>query len=134
MDPISASVLVAAASGAGGEMGRQLWDSLRRLVRGNPADEAAGSPVLVTGEAELASLSETPHDAERARALSEALSRRAEQDPSFRADLTQWQQQAQLLRTGDGDTTNVISGGSQRGPVVQGRDFSGINFNVPSQE
>ncbi|MDH6551197.1 hypothetical protein M2161_003870 [Streptomyces sp. SAI-133] len=121
MDPISASLLVAAATGAGGELGRQLWSALRGLVHTGPA----------TGEAELTALSQAPHDVERARALSEALSHRAEQDPSFRAHLTQWQQQAQLLRTGDGDTHNAISGGTQHGPVVQGRDFSGITFNTP---
>ncbi|MFD4561033.1 hypothetical protein ACFWP5_43100 [Streptomyces sp. NPDC058469] len=51
----------------------------------------------------------------------------------FRTHLMQWQQQAQLLRTGDGDAINTVSGGDQRGPVVQGRDFSGLNFNVPGQ-
>ncbi|MGC0403253.1 hypothetical protein RKD27_005897 [Streptomyces sp. SAI-126] len=45
--------------------------------------------------------------------------------------MTHWQQQAHLLRTGDGDTHNTISGGTQSGPVVQGRDFSGITFNAP---
>ncbi|MFF7639267.1 hypothetical protein [Streptomyces canus] len=112
---------MAAATGAGGELGRQLWSALRGLVKTGPA----------TGEAELVALSEAPHDVERARALSEALSRRAEQDTSFRTHLTQWQQQAQLLRTGDGDTHNAISGGTQNGPVVQGRDFSGITFSSP---
>ncbi|GAA3774184.1 hypothetical protein ACFS5L_29020 [Streptomyces phyllanthi] len=133
MDPISASLLVAVATGAGGEAGRQLWESLRGWVRRNPADEAAGSPVPVTGEVELASFSEAPHDVERARALSEALSCRAEQDPLFRASLMQWQQQTQRLHTGHGDTDNTVSGGTQNGPVVQGRDFSGINFNAPGQ-
>ncbi|MFD4525265.1 hypothetical protein ACFWP7_15350 [Streptomyces sp. NPDC058470] len=133
MDPISASLLTAVATGAGGQMGLQLWEALRGLVRGGRAEEAAGSPDPATGEDELTSLSEAPHDLERARALSEALRRRAEQDLLFRTNLMQWQQQAQLLRTGDGNTTNTISGGSQGGPVVQGRDFSGINFNVPGQ-
>lgn len=130
MDPISASLLVAMATGAGGELGQQLWAALRGLVRRGPVEGTAGSPGPTVGEAELASLSGAPHDVERARALSEALSRRAGQDPSFRTGLAQWQQHAQLLRTGDGDTSNTVSGGTQRGPVVQGRDFSGINFNV----
>ncbi|MGW0756923.1 hypothetical protein ACWD1Y_10605 [Streptomyces sp. NPDC002814] len=133
MDPISVSLLVAVATGAGGEVGRQLWVALRGLVRRNPEEGAAGSPDPATGDVELASLSEAPHDVDRARALSEVLSRRAEQDPLFRANLTQWQQQAQMLHTGDGDTSNTINGGTQNGPVVQGRDFSGINFNAPGQ-
>jgi len=133
VDPISASLLVAAATGAGGEVGRHLWAALCGLVRRSPAEEAPGSPVPVTGEAELALLSEAPHDVERARSLGEALCRRAEHDPVFRSGLMQWRQQAQLLRAGDGDTTNTVSGGTQNGPVVQGRDFSGVNFNAPGR-
>jgi hypothetical protein len=133
VDPISASLLVAVATGAGGEVGRQLWTALRGLVGRNPAQGAAGSPGPATGDVELASLSEAPHDVGRARALSEILSRRADQDPLFRANLTQWQQQAQMLHAGEGDTSNTINGGTQNGPVVQGRDFSGINFNAPGQ-
>lgn len=124
---------MAVATGAGGELGQQLWSALRGLVRRNPPEEAAQPQPPATAELELASLSEAPHDMDRARALSEALTRRAEQDPTFRAHLTQWQQQAQLLRTGDGDTNNTVSGGTQHGPVVQGRDFSGITFNTPGQ-
>ncbi|MFF6990982.1 hypothetical protein [Streptomyces sp. NPDC010273] len=134
MDPISASLLTALATGAGGEVGQQLWSALRGLVRRRPTEDAGGSPGAATGEGELTSLFQAPHDVERARALSEALSRRAEQDPLFRTHLTQWQQQAQMLRTGDGDTSNTVSGGDQRGPVVMGRDFSTINFNAPGQE
>ncbi|MFE9092907.1 hypothetical protein [Streptomyces sp. NPDC007264] len=133
MDPISASILVAAATGAGGEMGRQLWASLRGLVQRDSAEEPAGSPGPATCEVELASLAEAPHDVERARALSEALSRRAGRDPLFRQALTQWRQQAQILHTGAGDTHNTVSGGTQKGPVVQGRDFSGITFNAPGR-
>lgn len=124
---------MAVATGAGGEVGHQLWAQLRGLVRRGPSEGAAGALEPTTCDAELASLSEAPHDVERARALGAALIRRAEQDPLFRADLTHWQQQAQMLRTGDGHTTNTVSGGTQRGPVVQGRDFSGINFNAPGQ-
>ncbi|KUN78008.1 hypothetical protein [Streptomyces griseoruber] len=123
MDPISAGLLVAAATGAGGEAGRHLWATLVQLVRGRPE----------AGEAELTSLGEAPQDARRAQALSAALSRHAEQDPVFRAQLTQWQQQARGLRTGDGETSNSISGGTQEGPVLQGRDFSGITFQGPGR-
>ncbi|MER7178779.1 hypothetical protein ABT404_04695 [Streptomyces hyaluromycini] len=133
MDPISTSLLVAMATGAGGEVGRHLWSALRGLVRRNPAEGAAGAQGPAVGEVELASLAEAPHDVERARVLSEALSRRAEQDPLFRAALAQWQQQAQPLHAGDGDVHNAVNGGTQSGPVIQGRDFFGINFNVPGQ-
>lgn len=133
MDPVSASLLVAVATGTGGEVGRQLWSTLRGLVRRNQGREATGSSGSAAGEVELASLSEAPHDVGRAQRLSEALSFRAAQDPEFRANLMRWLQQAQTLRTGNGDTENAVTGGIQQGPIVQGRDFSGINFNAPGQ-
>ncbi|MFJ6786721.1 hypothetical protein [Streptomyces angustmyceticus] len=133
MDPISAVLLGSIATGAGGEAGKALWLRLTDLVRRKAQDEEAQPPVPSTGELELARLDEDPHAPERAQALSEALMRRAEQDSVFRAGLTQWHQQAQALRTGDGETSNTISGGTQKGPVLQGRDFSGINFNGPGQ-
>ncbi|MCW5254640.1 hypothetical protein [Streptomyces sp. SHP 1-2] len=131
MDPISASVLVAAATGAGGEAGRRLWEALSGLVRRTPGDDPARSPVPAPGEDELDALARSPEDEERARLLGEALRRRAAQDPGFRARLVHWEQRAQVLNTGSGDVRNVIGGGTQQGPVVQGRDFSGITFNGP---
>ncbi|CAL9302851.1 hypothetical protein [Streptomyces sp. SudanB182_2057] len=129
MDAISADLLVTVATGAAGEAGRQLWAALSGLVRRRPA--AAEEPV--TGEVELASLAEAPHDVARARALSDVLALRAERDPLFLAGLTRWHEQARTLETGQGDTSNTISGGTQNGPVLQGRDFSGITFNDPGQ-
>lgn len=131
MDSISAELLVTMATGAAGEAGRQLWAALSGLVRRRPAEGEAPEPV--TGEVELASLAEAPHDVERARALSEALGLRAEQDPWFLDGLTRWHERARSLETGQGDTSNTISGGTQHGPVLQGRDFSGITFNDPGQ-
>ncbi|MDQ0595685.1 hypothetical protein QF037_000030 [Streptomyces canus] len=136
MDPISAALLVAIATGAAGEAGKQLWGGLAGLVRRRPAGETAELNAASSnpGESELALLAQSPDDVDLARALSEALTHRAEHDEAFRAGLMQWHQQAQALRTGDGETKNTISGGNQSGPVLQGRDFSGINFNGPSQK
>jgi hypothetical protein len=131
MDPISAGLLVAVATGAAGEAGRQLWTALSDMIRRRTPDEGTSEPA--TGQAELVSLSEAPHDVTRAQELSLALSLRAQQDPRFAAALTQWRQQAQTLHAGAGDTTNTVSGGEQHGPLLQGRDFSGITFNVPDQ-
>ncbi|MFD4571577.1 hypothetical protein ACFWNK_01060 [Streptomyces sp. NPDC058417] len=127
-------LLTAMATGAGGEAGRRLWGALSGLVHRTPeqpSDDPAAPPASPTGVGELAALNAHPDDAERARALSEALNRRALLDASFGAALTAWHQQARALRTGDGATVNAVSGGTQHGPVVQGRDFSGITFNAP---
>jgi hypothetical protein len=49
-------------------------------------------------------------------------------DEDFSAALQQWQQQVNVVRTGDGNVQNTISGGTQHGPVVQGRDFTELTF------
>ncbi|MFD4789322.1 hypothetical protein ACFWN1_20145 [Streptomyces sp. NPDC058459] len=130
MDAISAELLVALATGAAGEAGQQLWISLSAMVRrrARPEDIEPGAVEPATGEAELLHLSAASHDIERARSLSSAVRRRAEHDLRFRADVALWQRQAQALRREDGMVSNVVSG-TQRGPVVQGRDFFGITFN-----
>ncbi|MER8028970.1 hypothetical protein ABTZ78_08415 [Streptomyces bauhiniae] len=127
MEPISAGLLVAIATGAAGEAGKQLWERLAGMIRRPPA-EPSDTP---TGDTELVALAQSPGDRARAQALGDVLARRAQGDEAFRADLMQWRQQAQNLRTGDGDTHNVIRGSTHHAPVLQGRDFSGVNFNLP---
>ncbi|MBJ7901887.1 hypothetical protein IF655_01040 [Streptomyces sp. DSM 110735] len=129
VEAISAGLLVAMATGAAGAAGQQLWAALTDLLRRQPrAGTAAGADPLPTGEAELAALSEASHDIERARALSEAMRQRAAHDAQFRSGLIQWQRSAEALRPADGAVTNTISGGNQKGPVLQGRDFFGVTF------
>lgn len=126
MDPVSVGMLAALAGGAGGELGRQAWATLSELVC-RPFSRHAGA--VATGEAELVSLSEAPGEPARAEALSRALATRAAADPDFAAALASWRRQVPTLA--EGSVTNTISGGTQYGPVVQGRDFSGITFNNP---
>ncbi|BBC36170.1 hypothetical protein SGFS_074640 [Streptomyces graminofaciens] len=130
MDPVSVGLLVALAGGAGGEVGRQSWVGLGELVRRpfRRGEDAAHARGISSGEVELAALGQAPADAARAQALSTALAVRAALDAEFHAGLQQWHEQAKLVRTGDGEVHNTISGGTQYGPVVQGRDFSGLSF------
>ncbi|MEV6008864.1 hypothetical protein AB0M29_18845 [Streptomyces sp. NPDC051976] len=132
MDPVSVGLLAALAGGAGGELGRQAWAGLTALVR-RPFRRDAGeqAPVVSSGEAELARLEQDPADDQQAQALSAALAVRAALDSDFRTGLEAWQAQAKLVRTGDGTLHNSISGGTQHGPVLQGRDFSGLSFTAP---
>ncbi|MFF7358584.1 hypothetical protein ACFZA1_39090 [Streptomyces filipinensis] len=131
MDPVSVGLLVALAGGAGGELGRQAWAGLTALVR-RPFRRDAGeeAPAVSSGEAELARLEQDPTDQQQAQALSTALAVRAALDPDFRTGLQAWQEQANLVSTGDGTVHNTISGGTQHGPVLQGRDFSGLSFTT----
>ncbi|RSO09125.1 hypothetical protein DMH26_01990 [Streptomyces sp. WAC 05379] len=132
MDPVSVGLLAALAGGAGGEMGRQAWASLSDLVR-RPLGRSLGDaqpPVVSSGEAELTALSEEPSDPARTQALSAALTERAAADEDFHADLQQWHERAKLVRTGNGEVHNTISGGHYGGPVLQGRDFSGTSFTT----
>ncbi|MFE7076935.1 hypothetical protein ACFU96_43285 [Streptomyces sp. NPDC057620] len=135
VDPVSVGLLVALAGGAGGELGRQMWSGLSTLVQRpfQRGAEACDGPATTSGTAELVALRQAPADAARAHALSTALSARATLDAEFRAGLEQWQEQARSVRTGQGDALNTISGGTQYGPVLQGRDFSGLSFSTAPQ-
>ena len=134
MEPISVAALAALAGGIGGEAGRQAWVALSALVRRpfqrGEIDGAGSANAVSPGEAELTALERSPSDAARAQALSTALAVRAALDTEFRSVLEGWWQQAKLVRTGEGEVHNQISGGTIHGSVVQGRDFSGISFTT----
>ncbi|UXY32217.1 hypothetical protein [Streptomyces sp. HUAS TT20] len=133
MDPVSVGLLAALAGGAGGEVGRQAWAGLTALVRRPFRRDGPGQgPVVSSGEPELVRLAGDPGDQGRAQALSTALAVRAALDEDFRTGLAAWAEQAKLVRTGDGAVTNTVSGGTQYGPVVQGRDFSNLTFTGTS--
>ena len=53
---------------------------------------------------------------------------RAGVDPGFERALGEWWEQAAPVREKTGNVTNTISGGVQHGPVLQGRDFTGLTF------
>jgi len=134
MDPISAAALAALAGGIGGEAGRQAWAALGALIhrpfRRAGADDEAGALVVSSGEAELAALTQNPGELERAQRLSTALAVRAALNAEFRLALENWWQQAQSVRTSEGAVSNQVSGGTQYGPVVMGRDFSGLTITA----
>jgi hypothetical protein len=134
MDPMSAELLAAMAGGAGGEVGRQLWAGLRTVVR-RPFHRGDGGSsevaVMRSGEAELGALEQSPEDPARAQALCTVLAKRADLDPDFSTGLQQWYEQVKLIHTGDGDVSSTISGGTFQGPVLQGRDFSGLSITSP---
>ncbi|MYS91900.1 MULTISPECIES: hypothetical protein [Streptomyces] len=116
MEPITAGLLVALASGTAGAAGEQIWASLRDLVtrRGRRA-----------GEEEPALPAEPPRTEERAGQLAALLNARARQDPDFAAALEVWRRRADAeAGSRSGDVHNEISGGTQ-GTVIQGRDIHG---------
>ncbi|MET7296410.1 hypothetical protein ABZS79_30600 [Streptomyces griseoloalbus] len=133
MDPISVGLLAALAGGVGGEVGRQAWAGLSALVRRpfRNGQETEDASAVSSGEVELAELERAPADPTRAQALSTALAVRAALESDFRAGLERWHEQAKLVRTGDGEVHNTISGGTFHGPTLQGRDFSGASFTTP---
>ena len=135
MDSVSiAAVLVAVAGGAGGALGSQVWSGLSALVhrpfRHARASDEATVP-LSGGSAEFAALQDSPADEQRAVALAEVLVARADIDSEFRDALQAWWEQASQVRV-EGDVTNTVSGGTQHGPVLQGRDFSRLSFGSPT--
>jgi hypothetical protein len=135
MDPVSiGAVLAAVAGGVGGAIGSQVWAGLSMLVR-RPFRHMPGShdgmALLPSGSAELAALQDSPTDERRAVALAEVLVARANADSGFRDALQVWWEQASQVPIGGG-VTNTVSGGTQYGPVLQGRDFSNLNFGSPA--
>ncbi|MFJ2833664.1 hypothetical protein ACIPC1_40020 [Streptomyces sp. NPDC087263] len=133
MDPISVGLLAALAGGFGGEAGRQVWASLSNLVHRpvRRAEATHGTLAVSSGEPELTALAQAPDEAERAHALSTAMAVRAAADPDFAAALDHWVEQARGVDTNKKEVRNEISGGTQYGPVLQGRDFSQLTFNTP---
>lgn len=127
MDPITAAALAALAGSMGTEAGRNAWLGLTALVQ-RPFRRGAAVPSTSSGELEVAALESEPADPVRAQALATALGVRAALDSEFRTHLDEWWRQAQAMR--GGDVHNSISGGTQSGPVVQGRDFSSLTFNL----
>ena len=138
MDPVTiGAVLLAVVSGAGGQLGTQLWEGVVSLIRrpfrrkAAAGGDAAAAEVVPAGEAELAALQQAPGDQSKAVALAEALLARSGADDEFQRALESWWQQAEPIRVSIGNVTNTISGGTQQGPVLQGRDFSNITFGEP---
>ena len=134
MDPITVgAVLLAVATGVSEALGGRLWAGVISLVRRplhgmkGPTGElsAAGA-----GEAELAALQGAPGDQQKAVALAEVLLARAHDDSGFQRALREWWEQAAPVRERTGDVTNKIIDGDFRGPVLQGRDFSGLTFGA----
>ncbi|MFB7916155.1 hypothetical protein [Streptomyces sp. NPDC056061] len=120
MDPIAPELLMALAGGTAGAAGEQMWTTLRNLVRRRSSDREPHDD-------EFTALAGAADSAERATALAEALALRARQDPAFAEALAAWRREAEALegtRTGAGDVSNAVSGGTQ-GTVVQARDVHG---------
>jgi hypothetical protein len=133
VDPVTLStVLLAVATGVSEALGGQLWAGVAALVRrpwhgrGKPVGELA----TVSGEVELAALQVAPADQAKAVALAEVLLARAGADPEFDRALRQWWEQAAPVREKTGSVRNTVSGGNQYGPVLQGRDFTGLTFGA----
>lgn len=137
MDPVTiGAVLVAIASGAGEGLGKQLWDGVVALVRrpfrrktdinGN----VVTAELVSVGDAQLATFQQAPADQNKAIALAEALLARSGDDAEFRQALESWWRQAEPIRASTENIANTISGGTQHGPVLQGRNFSNITFGA----
>lgn len=125
MEPVAAELLMALASGALGGAGHSAWERLRGLVR--PSDGEPGPGTRDVGADELTAFGEAIGDAERARRLVDALTRRAAQDPAFAQALRVWRQEAEAVRdahVSTGSQHQEISGGTQT-RVVFLRDVNG---------
>ena len=127
------AVVLAVVTGASEALGGQLLERLSSLVKRPSRRRAAGGPGPVSsGEAELAVLRQDRDDQRTAVALAEVLLARAADDSEFGQALRQWWAQAEPVRASLGEVTNTVSGGTQHGPVLQGRDFTNLTFGASS--
>jgi tetratricopeptide (TPR) repeat protein len=126
-------VLLAVATGVSEALGGQLWAGVvslvRRPLRGRK-EPAGALPAVWSGVAELAALQASPDDQQKAVALAEVLLARAVSDPGFEQALQEWWARAEPIWEKTGTVTNKVSGGTQYGPVLQGRDFTGLTFGA----
>ncbi|MFJ9841668.1 hypothetical protein ACIRYZ_14595 [Kitasatospora sp. NPDC101155] len=103
---------------------------LHDLVSGKLGEDPALRKLAEEAEAGQDQLSNRTGDRVRL-ALEEA----AEQDPQFAGALEGLIEELHALDRPAGATagsvSNTISGGTQYGPVLQGRDFSGLSFTQP---
>jgi hypothetical protein len=136
MDLVTLSaVLLAVVTGVSEALGGQLWSGVASLVRRPSRRKTTPSSEVATGasgKVELAALQQAPGDREKAVALAEVLLARAEADAEFDRALRDWWAQAEPVRQELGIVTNTISGGTQHGPVLQGRDFTNLTFGPAS--
>lgn len=143
MDPVTLGLLAAVAGGTGGEIGRDAWAALRALVQrsrpsrhqapgvAHPDDEASNTAVAPDpGEDAMDALEAQADDPALARRLLDILASRAAAEPDFEAALALWARGAASGVAAEGVVHNQVSGGVQYGPVLQGREFSGISFTV----
>ena len=133
MDPITVGVvLLAVVTGVSEALGGQLWAGVVSLVRRPSRSKAASGEeaAATSGEAELRALEAGPADQAKAVALASVLLARARADSEFDHALRQWWEQAEPVREKTGNVTNEISGGTFSGPVLQGRDFTGLTFGA----
>ncbi len=133
MDPVTlAAVLVAVVTGASEAKSGQLFTGLASLVRRpwHRKTPTAAPSALPPGQAELTALQQSPRDPQKADELAQVLLARADTDAGFGQALQQWWEHAEPVRASLGDVTSTISGGTQYGPVLQGRDFTNLTFGT----
>ena len=133
MNPITlGTTLLAVITGTSEALSGQLWKQIISLIHRPRQHETSGDNqrTVSPGEPELTALQQSPHDQQKAIALAEVLVARARGDVSFERALHAWWVRAEPFRAGVGSVTNIISGGTQYGPVVQGQKFGSLTFGV----
>jgi hypothetical protein len=131
VDPVTLGVvLLAVVTGVSEALGGRMWEGVVSLVRRPAQSKSDGSSATGSGEPELRALHASPGDQGKAVALARVLLTRAGADPGFNGALQAWWEQAAPVRDQTGDVVNTVSGGTQHGPVLQGRDFTNLTFGT----
>lgn len=134
MDPVSVELLLAIAGGAAGAAGTGAWQGLVALVKRpfvhTPEDEEATAALDA-----LAALQQESGDRVAAGKLASVLQARAGVDAGFRDAVQTWLDRAyEELSGNSGNTHSEISGGTQHGHLLMGRDFSSIRLGASGND
>ena len=135
VDPVTlGAVLLAVATGVSEALGGQLWVGVVSLVRRPvapegrpPADDAAAVP---RGRRSWRRCSRPRVIGRRRWRWRRCCWPGPVPTTEFEQALESWWEQAEPVRASIGNVTNTISGGTQHGPVLQGRDFSNLTFGA----
>jgi tetratricopeptide (TPR) repeat protein len=125
VDPVTAALLLAVATGTGESVGGKVWDGLSSLIHRWFKRGKAGEDEVID---DLERLGQDNGAAEAAARLAKALTGRADTDAAFRAELAAWQATAGQVYV----QSTVITGGTQGTVVTVGR-VENLTIHAPGQ-
>ena len=135
MGPVSVELLLAVVGGAAGAAGTEAWQGLAALVKCPFVHSPEDEDTAASGLDALAALQQESGNRMAAAELASVLQARARADADFGDAVQAWLDRVhEAFPSSSGDTHNEIRGGTQRGHVLMGRDFSSITIGIGASD